>query len=194
MPERDRAADLPTFHGASYGPTDALDVPAAYERCTFQGTRLASRDLSRCRFVDCTFRGADLSAARLDGCVLQGTTFSECKLLGIDWSTVERVASLAFTACLLDGSSFVGMRLATTVFAKSRAKDAVFADTDLAEADLKDADLTGAVFLRTKLAGADLRGARGYAIDARVNDLRGAKVSLPEAAAILLATGIDVVA
>lgn len=191
-PPARRPSGGPSIAEESFGRDVAIAPGSAFERCTFRGSALQEHDLSGCRFVDCTFEGANLSVARVDGCTFQGTTFRDCKLLGIDWTGAARLTAVVFEACDLTRSAFPGMDLRRATLRRCRAREAVFSETDLAGADLTGSDLSGAQFGRTKLAGADLRGAIGYVIHPGENDLRGARVSLPEAAALLVALGIVV--
>ncbi len=163
-----------------------------FEKETFSRVHLQEADLTGCRFVDCVFEGANLSVARVAGAVFQGTTFRDCKMSGIDWSRVSRVTSGVFERCLLDQCAFVRVDLRRTVFRECRLREAVFQDTDLSEAVFTGTDLMGAAFLGVKLLRADLRGATGYSIHPVTNKLDGARVSLPEGAAVLLAMGIEI--
>jgi uncharacterized protein YjbI with pentapeptide repeats len=168
-------------------------VPTStFERCTFRSVNLQGADLARCRFVACQFASCNLSVARVDGALLQDVAFVESKLAGLDWTTARRVSVVSFEQCVLDRCAFLAMDLRKTVMRGCRAHEAVFAEADLSGADLRDADLTGAHFARTKLTKADLRGARGYAIDPRENDVAGLRVSMPDAVALLAALGVDV--
>lgn len=167
-------------------------APTSYERCVFAGTNLQSADLGGCRFVECRFEGANLSVARVAGCVLQDVTFRDSKLVGIDWSVVARWSVVLFERCVLDQCAFVKMDLRKCSLRGSRLRDAVFEGTDLSEADLRDTDLAGARFHDTTLAKADLRGARGYVIHPVENSVAGLRASMPDAAGLVTALGVEV--
>ncbi|MCE9635264.1 MAG: pentapeptide repeat-containing protein [Planctomycetes bacterium] len=187
-------ADVPDGSPAPRGsliPSDVRIVPgSAFEDCTFRGTNLQGADLSACRFVDCTFVEANLSLARLAGASFRGVVFRECKLAGVDWTQAARLVSVTFETSVLDDGAFMRLPLKGAVLRECRARRAVFTETDLRESDLSGTDFTGATFGATKLAGANLRRAIGYWIDPTQNDLRGASVSLPEAATLIAALGV----
>ncbi len=163
-----------------------------FERCRFERTVLQAADLGGCRFLDCTFDGVNLSGATVDDVVLQGCLFTACKAVAIDFSRAARITATRFDECLLDDCAFVECDLRHAAMSRCRLRRTVFTGADLRDADLSRTDLSGAVFGRTRLGKADLRGATGYAIHPSENDLRGARVSLPEAAALLAALGIEV--
>ena len=71
------------------------------------------------------------------------------------------------------------------------AKEADFTEADLSTGDFSNTDFEKSIFFHTNISGADFKGARNYYIDARVNIVKKAKFSLPEALALL--DGLDVV-
>ena len=164
----------------------------SFERCRFAACALQEADLTDCRFIECRFEGSNLSAARIPGSVWRDVAFAGCKLSGIDWSAAARFGDVAFDACVLDDSAFLGMKLRRAVLRDCRLRNVSFAEADLTEADLARSDLQGAQFARTKLARADLRGATGYTIHPGENDVRGLRVSMPDALSLLLSLGVVV--
>ena len=185
-------ADGPTFVDRTFTGALAVEAGTTFERCAFDGVNLQAADLSRCRFLECRFASSNLSVARVAAAVFRDAAFRDSKLSGIDWTCAARMSVVAFEKCVLDQCAFVGMDLRKIVLRGCRLREAVFADANLGEADLRDADLTGAQFAKTKLVKADLRGARGYVIDPHENDVAGMRASMPDAAALVVALGVDV--
>ncbi len=70
------------------------------------------------------------------------------------------------------------------------ARHADFTACDLRGASLRGLELEGATFHHTNLQGADLRDARSYVIDPTANRIRGLKLSLPDALALLYPFGV----
>ena len=182
----------PVHTDFEFGEVAALLPGTEFERCTFRGTRLQEADLADCRFVDCVFEGANLSLARMDDCTFQGVTFRSSKLVGVDWTAARRLTAVRFETCDVTRSAFVGLDLRRLVMTRCRARETIFSEADLSDADLSGTDFEGASFGGARLPRADLRDATGYALSPALNDLRGARVSLPEAAALLEALGIRV--
>jgi fluoroquinolone resistance protein len=118
--------------------------------------------------------------------------FRDCKMTGVDWTVAQRLGVVSFESCVLDECAFVRLDLRNVPMRRCRLRGAVFAESDLSGADFTGADLTGTQFLRTKLVGADLRGARGYAIHPVENDVTGLRVSMPDAAGLVTALGVVV--
>lgn len=194
---------------------ERLHAGAEHELADLTGLQLASADLAgkrltRCRVVRSTLTGADLrgsvldeveledcdlSGVRLAGSNLSEVVFRRCKLLGVDWSQTTRSLigqPLVFEGCQLDFGVFRGMPLRGSIFHDCSARECDLVGTDLTEASFAGTTLERARFGETTLAGADLTGARGYAIDPRANDVRGMRVGLPEGAALLRVFGIEV--
>ncbi len=176
---------------------DSRVAGTEFDRCVFDRCVLSRSVLTHCRFTSCRFVGCDLSNVSVPSSRLRDVRFETTKLLGVDWTKADAMAdahaptSLSFVECVLDLSSFFGLNLRGAVMERCSAKE-----VDLAEADLRDAvcrgtDFAGAKFHATNLEHADLREALNYAIDPRVNKVRGASFSLPEAAALL--RGLDIV-
>lgn len=184
-------ADGPTFVDERFDAAARIVAGSTFERCTFDGVALQSADLSRCRFVECRFESSNLGLARVADAAFQDVAFRASKLVGIDWTLAARFVGVSFEDCALDRCAFVGMDLRKTPMRRCRLREATFAEADLSEADLTGCDLADAQFVRTKLAKADLRGARGWSIDPTTNAVRGMKASMPDAAALLLAMGVD---
>jgi uncharacterized protein YjbI with pentapeptide repeats len=185
-------SDGPTFVDREFAGALVVAPATTFERCAFRGVNLQAADLARCRFVECRFVSSNLSVARVPQSAFQETSFHDSKLAGIDWTCVARLTVVSFEKCVLDQCAFLGMDLRKIAMRGCRLRDAVFAEADLAEADLRDADLTGAQFARTTLTKADLRGARGYVIHPLENDVKGMRASMPDAAALVMALGVDV--
>jgi fluoroquinolone resistance protein len=169
---------------------------AEFEGCTFERCGFSEAVFSRCRFVECRFEGCDLSVARFPETRLSEVAFSGSKLSGVDWTLPAEAQAqrlplaVAFEDCVLDYGSFFGVMLTGVAMRRCQAHEVDLSEADLTGADLGETDFAGAKFLHTRLAKADLRGARRYAIDPTANSLKGARLSLPEAASLLRAFGV----
>ncbi len=184
-----------TFTGARW--VDERIEGLEFDSCVFERCVLHGSTFAHCRFGSCRFIGCDLSNAKVPSTRFRDVEFRSTKLIGIDWTKADgmsdraAMASTTFTECVLDLSSFYGLNLRGTTMERCSAKE-----IDLTEADLRDAvcrgtDFAGARFHGTDLENADLSGALNYAIDPRVNKVKRARFTLPEAAALL--RGLDVI-
>lgn len=187
-----------------------LRAAAAHRDATFRdleesGERLEDLDFQDCRFLagrfdggvwrgvaflDCVFEGCDLSNLSLKDCRFRDCRFLDCKLLGVPWTEARTLVAPAFERCKLDYSSFQGLDLRHARLSECSAREVDLTGAKLAGCDLRGTDFLGASFARTDLRKADLRGASGYVMRPGENQLEGARVELPEAAALLLGLGV----
>jgi len=189
--------------------------PDRYTDERFVGLAPSDRDFSGaillgCEFVDCdlteaSFKTAQLAECRFEGCelplvdltdaVLQSVAFDTCRLTGVRFGAVSRrpiVPEAKVKDSDLSFSSFRELELTAWSFEGCRFHEAEFVRCELKGVSFAGADLTRCAFQRDDLAEADLRGARGYAISPLENNLRGMRVSLPEAMGLLAAVGVVV--
>jgi uncharacterized protein YjbI with pentapeptide repeats len=167
-----------------------------FDECRFVGCRLTESELRGCRFVDCAFEQCDLSLMHLPRSTLSACRFEDSKIIGVNWTEAAWPETrlwvpIGFERCVLNHSTFLGLNLSEVRIVRCTVHDVDFREADLTKADFTDSDLRGSHFVNTDLTGADLRSARSYRIDPRVNTLKGARFSLPEAVSLLEGLGID---
>jgi fluoroquinolone resistance protein len=174
-----------------------LESSSFYE-CDFVDCSLAETVFHSCRFVDCNFEGCDLSLIQIPSSVFSGVSFVASRLIGIDWTQVDWSAislgdPVKFNKCVINHSTFIGLKLPGIKITGTTAKNVDFREVDLSGADFTGTDLTDTLFTNTNLSGADLTKARNYAIAAGQNTIKGAKFSLPEALSLLFNLDIELV-
>ncbi len=161
--------------------------------CTVRDGKLDGVTLTRCSFEDVTFERCNLSVAKLGGSSFRDVRFVGCKLTGIDWSRAHDLTfEVMFTDCVLDFSSFVGMRLCDLRCSGGKAHDVVFADCNLRDARLADMDLAGATFTGNDLRATDLSTCANVVLEPNTNRLHGTKLPLDAALRYLQHLGIVV--
>ena len=166
-----------------------------FEACDFRNFAAASGAMTKCRFYECRLYDCDLSAVDLTDSKFSDVEFHDCKLQGVDWSStaVSRLgAGLKFYRSNMKYSVFMQMNLRESVFEEVDLTESDFTDSDLRQSRFTGAVLSGARFSRADLREADLRNSVDYVIDFRATDLRNAKVSLPDAAALLAGIPVTV--
>ena len=89
--------------------------------------------------------------------------------------------------------NFSNLNLKKAAFLDSTLKECHFTEACLIEADFHNTDLSGSIFHSTDLFKADFSGAKNYEIDLRVNKVKKAKFSFPEALQLLLGFEIEIV-
>lgn len=159
------------------------DLPARfgdveYENCRFLNCQLNKHDLSHAMFVDCSFEGCDLSMANIADAGFRKVHFKECKLLGLRFEhSTPLLFEVSFDNCQLNLASFYGMKLKGASFINCEMQETDLTEADLTQATITNCNLTGAMFDRTDLTKADLRGSEGFQIDPVENKVKGAQFS-----------------
>ncbi len=185
-----------TFTGISFSRKELAD--RKFDDCTFIECDFSETLFSRCRFSDCRFIKCNLSVMRVTTTRFGGVVFRESKLLGIDWTRANWSSPILgsvfqFHECILDDSSFWGLKLKGMVARRCRAHEVDFRDADLSQADFFGTDLENTVFGQTNLTGANFAQAQNYGIDVLNNQVRKAKFSRFEAISLLESLGIELV-
>jgi uncharacterized protein YjbI with pentapeptide repeats len=178
-------------------PSDDEIDSASFEDCLFVRCDLSGLRFRDCRFSDCRFQECDLSLMKPGGSTFSGCTFRACRALGINWSEASWPETrlrlpVSFTQSVLSHSTFFGLDLRDVGFIECVVRDVDFREARLSGCDFGGTDLLGSVFHEADLSGADLSGARDYAIDPRRTVLEGARFSLPEAISLLGGLGIEI--
>lgn len=171
---------------------DENPLPAGeYEACTFKNCNFSGVDLSGYAFIDCIVVDSDWSLAKLTRTVLRDLRFNGCKLMGLHFADC---AAISFSAdnCLINHSSFYGLKMKKTNFHHSQLVEADFTECDLTGAVFAGCNLDRALFDRTILEKADFRTAYNYTIDPEKNTLKKAKFSVAGLPGLLRKYNIDI--
>lgn len=173
-----------TFTGVDFAETELLR--GDYEDCRFVNCNFAGVDFANVNFVDCEFSVCDLSGAKLSLSSMKNLEFIDCKLTGLLFEHCNPfLFEVSFEKCILNFSSFAGMKLKKTIFRHSSLHEVDFTETDLAEAVFDHCDLKGTIFEQTILEKADLRTSYNYSFSPAANKIKKAKFSLPAVLGLL---------
>ena len=158
-----------------------------FEDCRFVDCRFSGTAFRVGSFLQCSFENCDLSNWQVEGLRFVEVSFKASKLVGFHWDSVkpDPLTSVSFEDCALDYSDFSRFRLKDSRLKGCSVREVNFERADMTGVDGRDSDFSGSIFSNTNLTKADFRGARGYAIDARTNRLKGARFSLPDALGLL---------
>jgi uncharacterized protein YjbI with pentapeptide repeats len=156
----------------------------AFDNCTFTKCIFQEITFQNCKFRNCTFSGCNLRLMRVAGSSFRETIFKQSAVTGVNWgegswSKSGLLDSIGFSESEVSYSVFFGLALTKMVMAKCVAKNADFAEANLTQADFTATDFAEARFLHTNLTEANFTHARNYAIDPGLNNVKGAKFSLP---------------
>jgi fluoroquinolone resistance protein len=158
--------------------------------CNFEGCSFLESSFERCKFTNCTFTACIMSAIKLTNTQLVDVQFKNCKLLSIDWTKASgfggtAAISVGFGGCILDYSSFYGLKLEGLQMTECVSHEVDFSESNLSKGNFQKTDFAGSIFQHTNLSQADFAGAFNYTIDPRSNTLKKAKFTLPEAISLL---------
>jgi uncharacterized protein YjbI with pentapeptide repeats len=176
------------FSDADCSGQDIIDVE--FDACTFRHCAFAKASLRKCRVLDSTFESCDFSLLKAPHARFRDVKFKDCKMIGVDWTTIGGALDLVFEHCLLDYCIFAGLDLRRIKLLGCSAREADFSGSNMREAVCVRTDFRAARFSNTDLGKADFRGATNYRIDPAANRVRKARFSLPEAVSLL--QGLDI--
>lgn len=157
-----------------------------YEKCRFINCNFSNSDLSGFHFQDCEFTGCNLGMSKLVKTAFRNVSFKDSKLLGLQFDACnEFLLEMKFDNCILNFSSFTGLKLKKTNFNHCQLQQVDFSGTDLTASVFDNCDLADATFESSILEQADLRTAYNYSIDPSSNKIKKAKFSLLGLAGLL---------
>lgn len=123
---------------------------------------------------------------------MQQVVFEDCKIVGLDFFTCDKLLHLSFKKSFLQTCNFGDAKLKGTSFFGSKIKEVYFTNTDLTDANFTDTDLEGTLFHQCNLTKSDFTNAKNYMIDVRTNTVKKAKFSFPEAINLLKSFDITI--
>lgn len=161
-----------------------------FESCIFTDCQFTETVFDKCKFVDCQFVKCNLSVINPGYSKFLDVVFDQCKLVGVDWtkaawSSFVVSSPISFYKCIINDSSFFGLKLEEISIEECKAHDVDFREGDFREANFTYTDFTNSLFSRTNLIGADFTEATNYNIDIYLNEIKRAKFSRFEAIRLL---------
>lgn len=152
---------------------------ATYENCIFKSCNFERADFSSYKFIDCIFDNCNLSLITQENIAIQDCSFKHCKILGFPFFKANTFnLSFSFDNCILDHSSFQGLKIKKTSFVNCSLKEVDFENTDCSQSVFDNCNMERALFYQTNMVNADFRTAYNYTLDPEFNMLKGAKFSL----------------
>ncbi|MAT58674.1 MAG: hypothetical protein CMF23_11950 [Ignavibacteriae bacterium] len=157
-----------------------------YEKCVFKNCNFFKGNLAEFIFIDCDFISCDLSMIEISSAAFNNAQFIDCKILGVHFETCNDFGfSVKFENCILDHSSFLGIKMNKTNFISCKMEEVDFAKSDLTNSVFTDCDLKRAMFNRTNLTKADLSTSYNFSIDPEINKIKRAKFSVNNLSGLL---------
>ena len=156
-----------------------------FDNCIFEDANFYKSIFSDCKFFNCKFIRSDLSLVKLPNSVIDNTLFQECKIQGINFTTLnweKNISSnpLSFTNSQISYCSFNALNLKKLKIKNCIANDLDFSDCILTSSDFSGSDLKGSRFNNCKLDNSDFTKTKNYYINPVLNKLDGSKFTYPE--------------
>ncbi len=162
-----------------------------FEECKFINCNLNGASFKRCKFRYCQFINCNLSLMSVASCSFLDVFFKDCKIIGVNWSTVDSIwPPIKFSQCNLSQSTFLGMKLKSIIITNCVVRDVDFRECDLEKATLTSNDFKNTLFVHTNLINSNFNDSTNYVINVLENKIKGAAFSLPDA--IFLLQGLDI--
>lgn len=173
-------------------------VQTEFDDCQFVECDFSGSLFRDCTFTDCSFSRCNLSLLRALSSQFKDVSFEDCKLTGIDWTVAAWPrfafnASITFRECMMNDSSFFGLKLDELIMTNCKAHDVDFREGSFNDADFSQTDFRGALFGNTSLKKAVFVDAVEYNIDVSSNNITQAKFSCYEALNLLRSMNIVLV-
>lgn len=153
-------------------------APGVYENCQFISCNFEGSNFNTYKFIDCIFDACNLSLIQTENLAIQDCIFKNCKILGFHFSKANTFnLSFSFINCVLDHSSFQGLKIKKTIFKDSSLKEVDFENSDCSHSIFDNCNLEGTLFYQTNLEQVNFLTAYNYALDPELNKMKGAKFS-----------------
>lgn len=162
-------------------------VGCMFERCAFNEC-----DIDRFSFVDCIFEKCEWTNARLSGFACQRVQFCHCRMTGLEWSHSIMLNTI-LEDCSLDYASFSETKLDRVMFAECKMRNSLWADMKLGRVRFALSDLSKAQWIRTPLAGIDMRTCVIEEWNISLFDLKGMKVTAAQVIGLSNLLGVEIV-
>lgn len=144
-------------------------------------------------FVDCEFKKCDFSNLNLKYCRFSNYKFAECKMIGTNFSLVQKFEDIIFEECFFHLASFLELKCINLIFKNSIIKEVDFRGAYLVKSQFVDSNLEYSEFDHADLSSSDFSTAYSYSINPLVTKVGNAKFSLPEAMGLLKDFGIKII-
>ncbi|ATH07758.1 hypothetical protein BIY24_07300 [Halobacteriovorax marinus] len=167
-------------------------MESEFVECHFTVKDLSSSSFKSSKIIECHFSGVNLSNIEVTNISIRDTKFHGCKIIGVNWSSIQTLSHVHFEECLMDMSTFQNLNLSGAKFINCSLVDVDFSESNLIKSSFYGSRLDGATFSNCNLSSADLRECRGYQIDPAITKIKKAKFSMPEALALLSAFDISI--
>lgn len=164
--------------------------------CDFRDCNFEDCKIIGCNFVNCRFYNCTVISLRAEYSAIKNTVFEKCNLIGVHWNDLLPGGRYAFPIQKLKDSflkynTFIKMNFTKFDFSGNGIQESAFEECRLSESDFRNCRLEGTQIVGCDIRKADFRESRGYLIDVKSNQMKGARFSFPEAMNLL--TSLEII-
>ena len=156
-----------------------------YVECSFNSCELSEAVFRSSKILESHFENCNLSNISVTNATFRDVKFKGCKVIGVNWSSIQAMSDVVFEDCILNLSVFQGLNLSGLVLKNCSIHEVDFSGSKLIKANFSSSSLTHSSFTDCSLEGADFRQATNYFIDPSFTNVKKAKFSMPEAMVLL---------
>jgi uncharacterized protein YjbI with pentapeptide repeats len=169
-----------------------------FDNCSFKNCEFSDTIFKHCKFLDCHFFQCNLSNIKINYSRFNEVFFEHCKMLGIDWTraywpNLALASPFKFSDCILNDSSFYGLKLTELQLESCKLQDVDFREGDFSQSNFINSDFSYSLFNNTRLIETDFTDAINYNIDIHNNNIKQAKFSRDQALNLLIGLDIEIV-
>jgi fluoroquinolone resistance protein len=169
-----------------------------FDNCSFKNCDFNGTTFKHCKFIDCHFFQCNLSNVKVGYSRFNEVFFDHCKMLGIDWTratwpNLALASPLKFSHCILNDSSFHGLKLTELQLESCKLQDVDFREGNFSQGNFSNSDFSYSLFNRTQLVETDFTDACNYNIDIHLNNIKQGKFSRDQAINLLIGLDIELV-
>ncbi len=157
-----------------------------FENCSFTALELANTYLDNQAFLESRFERCNLAHANLSHSRFQEVTLEDCKLTGVDFSTLDTfLLEIRFVNCNVQACRFSSMDLQKCSFSGCQLTGALFEHCDLRSVAFDACDLDQCIFEHCQLQEADFTSALNLGFNPETNRMKGARIQRDSLAGLL---------
>ncbi len=176
---------------------DELDE-VEFDNCSFKNCDFTGTKFKHCKFIDCHFSHCNLSNIQVGYSRFNDVFFEHSKMLGIDWTrahwpNLALASAIKFSHCILNDSSFHGLKLTELQLESCKLQDVDFREGNFSQGNFSGSDFSYSLFNRTELVETDFTDASNYNIDIHLNNIKQGKFSRDQALNLLVGLDIELI-
>lgn len=149
-----------------------VELDEEYYKCLFISCDFSNKTINRTSFDNCEFKVCNFTLAKFSD-TLRDVKFFECKMTGVDFTTINRFSnSFFFEKSLLNYANFATIKIKKTKFIDCNLHEAYFDNSDISQSVFDKCDLMRTSFYDTNLEKVDFSTSYNFSINPSMNRIK----------------------